>query len=740
VSSPDTAVATGERQISNLEITEAGPFPAERAFPSGRWRPREGSTNMSASIFSQRRGLVRASIWVGIIGMATTAVADTLVTVRDDYSSAVSGAQVFRNCAYVGNTDGAGQVNVPGALAGDHLIARKLVTTGSTSKPAHGGWAYHVWWTNIIQLDNGSQVDHTIVDPSIVQNLVVRRDSTQIGFNLLASVEYNATSTNFAQIASGIVNASAYLFDVSDGQMFIEQATLFDDKVNFANADLQYFAVQWPNATIGGEYGVTHPGYGIHLPGPKFYTPWDQPTAFRTIIHEFGHYAFGAYDEYFKNVGPGTASSHCTLDRASHPEAERASIMDYQYDATEICHDDSHNADTAQGQINGKSVWGTLVGEWTLGDWQFRTPMSRGTVDPGPNMLSCIDALTPTLIKSSVVPCPPISVHATYMGSPVANAGVLLQHGGDTINEGETNMWGNLTVYGGVAGDTISIAKQLESGPSYYSWLSANVPVGTCGPVNVELQRFGFIIFYLLPDLSFPGPDFTFQMPFIGDPLREIVSIDVVAVQNGFQVQQVQTYYDRQQNALLGNFQFDLNLEPSFDLQIRSTNVQGMVSQSAFRYVGAQYHRNGPGSGPGGQIDSSPFPPIGWDLFPPENMVGVTVDSGSLFDGTSVLVGATPAPARTPQELVFVAGPYSVNGDQQPTGVFGLSIPFQANRYCGIDQASLGIYVYTGNGWQPLPTDVDWVHSVAYATARRWGIYGVLARPSPIPPEQCGAD
>ena len=128
------------------------------------------------------------------------------------------------------------------------------------------------------------------------------------------------------------------------------------------------------------------------MPGPGFdghqyWGGWVQPNAYRTFVHEFGHYAFGAFDEYQKIEAGKEVTSTCTLDAYSFPEDSRASIMNYQYNSTEICEDSDHNNDTDQGQINNESVWATFVRNWSdnLNRWTLISPMTRNDItDPGP--------------------------------------------------------------------------------------------------------------------------------------------------------------------------------------------------------------------------------------------------------------------------------------------------------------------------------------------------------------------
>ena len=139
------------------------------------------------------------------VGVASLPAA-TLVMVRDDAGAPVGGAEVYQNCTYRGLTNASGQLTLAGAAAGDRLQVRKLVYTGSTNKANHGApaWAYHVWLTNIVQHDNGSQSYHLVTNPGATQEVVTARQNAQIGFNVVASVAYNASPANLNDIALGL--------------------------------------------------------------------------------------------------------------------------------------------------------------------------------------------------------------------------------------------------------------------------------------------------------------------------------------------------------------------------------------------------------------------------------------------------------------------------------------------------------------------------------------------------------
>lgn len=307
-------------------------------------------------------------------------IATTTVLVQNEQGTPIPGAQVYRNpqgpahpSTLVGTTDVSGTLSLPNPAQNEYLIARTLVYTGTTTRGSHDGWAYHVWLTNIGQRSDDRENAYIITDTSqLTQTVTISTTSPLIGFNIVASVEYNATPDNLDQIATGLSGkmrpsgfqlspgANDFLLDVADGQMYFEKVTLYENKEHWNDADYQFFASYLrADADVRGINGTS--GH-IHAQGSgDFGTPWNQTSAYSTLIHEFGHYAIGAYDEYFYRYDGDRA--HCT--NPPDPDYFKgASIMDQNRTSSEFCTQDDHNPQTNQGLINGKSVWQTLTRNW----------------------------------------------------------------------------------------------------------------------------------------------------------------------------------------------------------------------------------------------------------------------------------------------------------------------------------------------------------------------------------------
>ena len=408
------------------------------------------------------------------------------VLVQDEQGTPVAGAEVYTNtlgpgspATLIGTTDMSGTLALPHPVEDEYLIARSLIYTGTTSKAAHDNWAYHVWLTNIDQETDGSQSAYVVTDTSkFTQTVVIKRSDAQIGLNVVGSFNYNATSETLASTRDGMQSASQYLFDVTDGQMFYEDFALYEDSTHYRDADIQFRPSVWPAADADGPAGMTGTSAHLYMPGPGFdgqqyWGGWEQPSSYRTFVHEFGHYAFGAFDEYEKMQAGKEVTSTCTLDPYAFDEQSRASIMNFQYDSTEICDDLNHNNDTDQGQINNESVWATFVRNWgdSLNRWTLRSPMTRnGFTDPGPYTLPGMDQMNSMITEIDPEACAGIvtNITVTLSGTthPASGLKVFLHHGGRIIDEGPTDGYGISIVYGAIIGDSITASGVTTERPT----------------------------------------------------------------------------------------------------------------------------------------------------------------------------------------------------------------------------------------------------------------------------------
>ena len=156
-----------------------------------------------------------------------------------------------------------------------------------------------------------------------------------VGWNLVVGIEWRAEPEYIENLRAMFLVASNFLFDVTDGHAFFNRIAIYDNKQVWRHADIQMYArnTMWPQAPVdavnfkpitqegdlenNGEKQMMMPP--VHFGGLKAQEsgPIDDPGSIinvnqsfvvpldpfiepmlKTVVHEFGHYALGFYDEY----------------------------------------------------------------------------------------------------------------------------------------------------------------------------------------------------------------------------------------------------------------------------------------------------------------------------------------------------------------------------------------------------------------------------------------------------------
>ncbi|MCB0155609.1 MAG: hypothetical protein KDF65_12505, partial [Anaerolineae bacterium] len=206
---------------------------------------------------------------------------------------------------------------------------------------------------------------------------------------------------------------------------------------------------------------------------------WSGSDGYRTLVHEFGHYALGLYDEYFgyELIGgelAGRKEAYCLspANREAAGEATNASIMDYHYTSSELADVTAWHLpsawcrETAQHLLNnGEADWQTL--QRLFGDaqsrWRLVGPDERagaGQVVAGPAQLPATLPF-PTVSYTNAGADPlPFAVQVCRNGELyLAGAWItLVSAGGQTIDQGVTDdSEGRLTILGAGPNDTLQV-------------------------------------------------------------------------------------------------------------------------------------------------------------------------------------------------------------------------------------------------------------------------------------------
>jgi hypothetical protein len=191
------------------------------------------------------------------------------------------------------------------------------------------------------------------------------------------------------ELAAGLNRTSDYLSLYTGGQMKLGTVTIYTGGVNWSSANIRVLADSGyrPKAFVGGivrapmvytspktnRSQTFYPG-AIHLgrlwdgSGARC-GAWSMSDGYRTIGHEWAHYALYLYDEYYKqhDLSPTyctTSHRHLPGIPAGDPDIDRIdSLMAYHYRAGQLWHGGASDGTcdgTPQMAIHGEADWETV--------------------------------------------------------------------------------------------------------------------------------------------------------------------------------------------------------------------------------------------------------------------------------------------------------------------------------------------------------------------------------------------
>lgn len=288
------------------------------------------------------------------------------------------------------------------------------------------------------------------VDPKVVLNVTVSTewqpgDSDQLSADLLAAgCADTAHKTFLADLEAGMREFARYFYSYTGGQMAIGEVTIHTDGEQWDTADIRVLANRSyrPTAFVGGIVDEATPHYAVGndiIPATIYYPgeillsrlwdgsgarcgPWSAPAGWRTIGHEWGHYALHLYDEYVdqrsgapqfcdeESLGP-------VLRRVS-PSASFSttiqSLMAYHYSADQLSHWPAGKPPRSCGTsphatLYNESNWATVARVYGgAGVTMPRTaPASR--TDAPPITVNIATAATPRANTTAAVRLSPLS-------------------------------------------------------------------------------------------------------------------------------------------------------------------------------------------------------------------------------------------------------------------------------------------------------------------------------------------
>jgi hypothetical protein len=317
-------------------------------------------------------------------------------------------------------------VPTPGLPAGcNYVAALHLKHEQPSGRPNHGPayWVYATSW----------EPGATTPLPA-AGDIIITDTWPLVLFNVVASLAWEPApdSKIMSEIQEGLLHGSEYLYDLTEGQMAFGPVTIDTGGCNWDSADLRFLPANdyRPSAYVGGMVEGRIPDTTaitstVYFPAATFYGrywdgekasehitgTWALTDAYRTIIHEWAHYALFLYDEYQKTAG---GTTYCICDDLSNATLTAgvcgvsgsdgytatlaASAMAYHYTASELWSRAVHNAPqtcltTHQWEMHGQSDWETLENWYPLqglsGDLglpSLNHPNSLTGLNPGPSL------------------------------------------------------------------------------------------------------------------------------------------------------------------------------------------------------------------------------------------------------------------------------------------------------------------------------------------------------------------
>ena len=218
----------------------------------------------------------------------------------------------------------------------------KKVLSGKKNRTDLDKYIYKAYVDNlIIDRDGNIKAQSLESDPNDTTRAYLWHSS--LGFNLAVSIEWLASMDYISKLKAAFIKTNNMLYDITNGQAFLDWVTIYDDSVNWSNSDIQIFVnnTQWPSAAVDGYQNING---AVYMP-PAFYSLiknlnlelfynaeaidpsfllWNT-----SIVHELGHYAFGFYDEY-ENAGGDEIFSNINfgfMDDPDDPNDPRSTEM-----------------------------------------------------------------------------------------------------------------------------------------------------------------------------------------------------------------------------------------------------------------------------------------------------------------------------------------------------------------------------------------------------------------------------
>ena len=676
----------------------------------------------------------------------------TNIHVIDENGSNVQTARVYADGTFIGLTDPVGLLSVTPPLAtGTRLVARKIIHESSTGRGNHSqgsskNWNFRVYTYSMAVNNNGSLTSQAVsyqLDANAPQVLRINRRNTLIGLHWVTSIQWDASAAEMETIKQNLIEASKVLYNATDGQIFIEQAELVDDKKFWLDADMRVEANQQLGAYVNRPIGAFLFKSPLLTFLSRMHVRFSNPPG--VYVHEFGHYGFGLDDEY-KGDSP-----HCTalsLDTApanifAHGRDKASCMMGAHSDAKFCSHrsENPHKKGTNQGD---SSCWSTLSGLYRDSDstqrWILRTPDTRGAIPGAINgkNLPLSDMALKVTLQNGNRPnlCEPIMVLAKHSdGTPHQGREIWLSTTyGQNIFQGKTNPAGNLTVTGVHVGDSIEGTKiefancAITAGVAPrdtrpHPFINATIPVKFSQNVQQESQRLqiGATPFSISTTLkpTKAGAQITVA---VEDTARQTVALAKPPVVK-FQTEskdggQIRLRYDANIRSYSGTIR-TLPDGSEVEIAVEATDRGKQVLRSfhSFRIM---------------HLD----PKSETDVISPDGQLTLTVPTKALPAGARIAIGSHSSSLPTvPDGNTFVSGPQAVWSYPASKLATPATITFELPRqgripaFANYSKESLRVLRFDGGKWVDIGGVVQ-TDSVSIVTVRttQLGVFALVGK------------
>jgi hypothetical protein len=291
---------------------------------------------------------------------------------------------------------------------GDRLIALVPITETDS---------YTLYHTNA-PISSSAEVGGAPVVEHGVQSLVVSEDNPLLLFNLDMSLEWDARNDGdfLEDLEYAIQQASAVLYDVSDGQAALGEVRLYHNKENWVSSDIVIYAQNGirPRASMGGvadeltdDLGLTGVITNAYGPGQVRMGPnWDpfgesltelSVDWQRALAHELAHYLLYLPDNYLGVVNGIPVSIDCkgSFMTSTYDEAYSEFLTSSGW--LDPC------TDSVAAHTTGRTDWETIQRFYAM----LHQP---GATNAGPSTLP----LAVTSVKEIAPPVPAVTFAPLY--------------------------------------------------------------------------------------------------------------------------------------------------------------------------------------------------------------------------------------------------------------------------------------------------------------------------------------